>query len=594
MAASDGSPPAGARRADALRRVLRGHAGILLVTIAAIGPLFANLGAGTLWSDEADTAVFARTILESGVPRAWDGTTFTDSDSGKRIAPNLVLVGTPWVPYYVTAASLGLFGETSLAARLPFALAGLATLPLLYLLVLRVAQDRRVALVASVLLLLSVQFLIYARQCRHYALNMLLSVALLLSFVRLERPRVDPLFVAIAVLLYHCHPLPAAAALAALGGLTLVHPAFRAARRGFWFSLPPVLALTLPWAFVARQGWQENSSFPGSLAELLPRLQQFAYEAGTAIPFLGWLVLAPIAARRLRAGDRAFLSLAFAVFGSYALLTPLVQSTYQLWGYGLRYSCALFPLAAATTAILVSRAGARALQIALVAAFALTHVPAYCLPWLVVAPRGAPEEPPAPVRAVLHVPGRLVHKLLSTELLAFAHELVDWSPCTDSRLIAFLRKNARSSDVVVTNYAWEPLYFHTGLPQGYKVLESYPIYAAAKAAGLPDYVFRPDDARWVVWRMPWEGYQGYEWRDVVARLRASGATLERVTTFRETVFENRENLHFRRFPGTGYLYPRSVGRPAYGGTPRAQVIRVGPSNEAAASDAAGGHAPDLP
>ncbi len=583
MAASDVSSPAGARRASAPRRDAHGHAGIFLVALAALVPLFANLGAGPLWSDEADTAVFARTILQSGLPSAWDGTTFTDSDSGKRIAPNLVLVGTPWVPYYVTAASLAIFGETSFAARLPFALAGLATLPLLYLLVLRVTQDRRAALFAGVLLLFTVQFLIYARQCRHYALNMLLSVALLLAFFRLERRRVDPLFVAIGVLLYHCHPLPAAATLTALGGLTLVHPAFRAARKGFWLSLPVVLALTLPWALVARQGWQENSSLPGSFGELLPRLVQLAYETSAAIPFLGWLALAPFAARRLRAGDRVFLSLGLALLGSYTLLTPLVQSTYQLWEYGLRYSCALFPLAAATTALLVARAsaGSRTLGIALIAVFALTQVPANFVPWLLVAPRPPPAEPPRPVRAVLHVPDRLVDKLLRTELLAFAHELVDWSPGTDSRLIAFLRANARRGDVVVTNYAWEPLYFHTGLPQGYKVLESYPISAAAKAAGLPAYVFRPDDARWLIWRLPWEGYQGYQWDDVTARLAASGATLERVTTFPETVFENRENLHFRRFPVVGYLYPRSVGRPAFGATPPAQVFRVRRARKAA-------------
>ena len=99
-------------------------------------------------------------------------------------------------------------------------------------------------------------------------------------------------------------------------------------------------------------------------------------------------------------------------------------------------------------------------------------------------------------------------------------------------------------------------------------------YRAARAAGLPDYVFRPDAARWVVWRAAWEGYQGYEWRDVAGRLAASGATLERVATVPESVFENRENLHFRRFPGLGYLYPRSVGRPAYGLAAPAQIYRV--------------------
>ena len=559
---------------------MRRHRGILVVALVALLPLFANLGGAALWSDEGDTAVFARTILQRGVPSAWDGTTFTESDRGARIGPDLVMVGTPWLPYYATALSLALFGETSFAARLPFALAGLATLPLLYLLVLRTTQDRRTAVIASVLLLLSVQFLVYARQSRHYAFNMMLSVALLLAFFRLGRGRVDALFVAIAVLLYHCHPLPAFATLGALGVLAVAHPAFRSQRRGFLLSLVPVLALTLPWALISARGWQENSRLLLDASEILPRLQQFAYESGAAIPWLGWLLLAPFAARRLREGDRVLLTLALAVVGAYAVLTPLLQSTYQLWDYGLRYSCALFPLASATTAVLVARAagGRRALELAIVLVFALTHVPANLVPWLIVAPRTRPANPPRRVHASLHFPGSLVDKIARTELYGFARELVETSPGTDSFVIAFLREHARSGDVVVTNYAWEPLYFHTGLPQGYKILESYPIRAAALEAGLPDYVFRPESARWLVWRAPWEGYQDYTWRDVFGRLAASGATLEQVATLPETVFENRENLHFRRFPGLGYLYPRSVGRAAYGLAAPAQIYRVRPGS----------------
>ena len=62
---------------------------------------------------------------------------------------------------------------------------------------------------------------------------------------------------------------------------------------------------------------------------------------------------------------------------------------------------------------------------------------------------------------------------------------------------------------MITNYAWDPLTFHVGLPQALKILESYPIYADARRAGLPDYVFGVEGARWLVWRWIWEGYQGY-------------------------------------------------------------------------------------
>ncbi len=567
-------------RATAVRALARTHRAILVIALVALFPLFANLGAGTLWADEADTAVFARSILKTGLPTAWDGTTFTDSDSGRRLAPNLVLVGTPWVPYYVTAASFALFGETTFAARLPFALAGLATLVLLYALVLRLTGDRLAALLSSALLLGNVQFLIYVRQCRHYALNMLLSVGMLFAFQRLERRRPDPLFIVLAVLLYHCHPMPAGVTLAVLGGLTLL-PSFRAARWGFWLSFPVILLLTAPWVLLAAQGWGENSRALAVASDYIPRFVQFFYEASVAVPFVGLLVLAPFAARHLDARARRFLTLAIAVLAGYAILAPLAQSTLQLWEYGLRYSNAFLPLGAAVTGLLIACAarGKHLLAIGIAALFAFTHLPGSTALWVLAPLRPAPEERPAEPRSALHTPVRTIDTILRTELPAFARELFSWSPGTDARIIGFLDQNAKAGDIVVTNYAWEPLYFHTRLPQGYKVMPEHSIYAAAQAAGLPAYVFRPEDARWLVWRAPWEDYQGYKWADVAARLRAAGGTLQPVASFQETVWENRENLHFRRFPVVGYLYPRAVET----GYPAARIWRVDHVGGAAAN-----------
>jgi hypothetical protein len=221
---------------------------------------------------------------------------------------------------------------------------------------------------------------------------------------------------------------------------------------------------------------------------------------------------------------------------------------------------ALLPIGAAVTGLLVARAAAgRSLPaVALAALFALTHLPGSLALWMLLQPTPPPEERPAQPRASLHRPAGKLDEIFRTELAAYARELVEWRPGTDARIIAFLRANARPGDRVVTNYAWEPLYFHTRLPQAYKVLEGYPIRAAAQAQGLPDYVFGPEGARWLVWRMPWEGYQGYRLADVSARLEAAGATLRQVASFPETTWENRENLHFRRFPGVGDLYPASV------------------------------------
>src|SRR6266404_7301799 len=79
--------------------------GLLLVLV--------NLGKDYLWADEGDTAVLAANITKDGVPSAWDGVTFVDSDRGARLSHNLVMVTNPWLQYYVTAASFLTFGQNT-------------------------------------------------------------------------------------------------------------------------------------------------------------------------------------------------------------------------------------------------------------------------------------------------------------------------------------------------------------------------------------------------------------------------------------------------------------------------------------------------
>src|SRR5439155_8275560 len=154
---------------DALT-TLRRHWPFMLVAIIGAGLIFTNLGSGYLWADEGDTAVLASNILKFGVPKAWDGVTFVDSDFGARENDQLVMVSSPWVQYYVAAASFLLFGENTLAARLPFALAGWMSILLAYFIVWRITANRWAAFCTAALLASSVQFLLYSRQSRYYSL----------------------------------------------------------------------------------------------------------------------------------------------------------------------------------------------------------------------------------------------------------------------------------------------------------------------------------------------------------------------------------------------------------------------------------------
>src|SRR5438309_6153653 len=161
---------------------LRQHWPFAIVALISAVFIFTNLGRDYLWEDEGDSAVLASNILKFGVPKAWDGAAFLDSDHGARLNSNLVMVLHPWVPYYLTAGSFLIFGQNTFAARLPFALAGWLSILVSYLFVWRITASRASAFCAAVSLVLSVQFLLYARQCRYYTLNMVLICGLLWSF----------------------------------------------------------------------------------------------------------------------------------------------------------------------------------------------------------------------------------------------------------------------------------------------------------------------------------------------------------------------------------------------------------------------------
>ena len=262
------------------------------VTVAVLGLaiLLTNLGADYLWADEGDTAVLASSIVKFGIPKAWDGVTFTDSDLGARENQQLVMVSTPCVQYYVAAASFLLFGENTFAARLPFALAGWFTVLLGYRLIRRLTGDWKAAFCGALLVLGSVQFLLYARAARYYALSMLFSCWLISIFFRMKSARDSILFAAVAILLFHTHPV-GTAILAALAVLTLTYSPFSGQRRWFWFACVPVFLFTVPWFFYARLGYTQMSTPLRAAGEFFARIIQYLFETASVTPLIGIIAL---------------------------------------------------------------------------------------------------------------------------------------------------------------------------------------------------------------------------------------------------------------------------------------------------------------
>jgi len=156
----------------------------------------------------------------------------------------------------------------------------------------------------------------------------------------------------------------------------------------------------------------------------------------------------------------------------------------------------------------------------------------------------------------VHVPQRIIDGLFAAGPLLFIRDFFRSNPGTLAASCEFLRKNAKPSDVVITNYESEPLYFHTRLPKGMKIMKQDSIYQIAQGQHLPDYVFGVEHARWVIWRFNWDDYLGIRWADVEHRLLSEGAKIREAAQIEETAWENRENIHFHRFAGHTYLFPQ--------------------------------------
>lgn len=189
-----------------------------------------GLGASALWQDEAETAVLARRVQSYGVPRVDDGVNLVSQNQGRDADAAGRWNYSPWLAFYLAAASMAVLGPTAFAARLPFSLCALAALVLLFRLSRRWSGSDGVAAGAVALTSLSVPWLLHARQCRWYGPGALFSLCLWWAYeewlARAPRARLK-LALASAALFYTNFLVFFAAA----GGLALHFLAARARQR---------------------------------------------------------------------------------------------------------------------------------------------------------------------------------------------------------------------------------------------------------------------------------------------------------------------------------------------------------------------------
>ena len=334
------------------------HLGLASVLALSAGALLWNLAGPILWQDEAQSALIARTVVETGLPRGTDGLNFFSQEQGAEYAQNHLWRWHTWLPFYLVAGSYKLFGESTFSGRFPGALLGWISICLTYRLGVELWRDRRSALLGAAVLSICVGFLLLSRQCRYYSASICFTLISVWGYWRLMRSERwgHPLLIAGMTLLFQTHYVYTGIC----GAAFIAHCAvFRRERwKPLVISAAAVVLLALPWVIWFMQ-MKYGSRYGGrtfhlmnSWDDLARFIQQIALEL---VPWLLWPI--PFMIRHFRqkyaiepATSSSQITEANALIGiliaaHMLLLAPIVPFAF------FRYLAPIVPL----TAMLVGR-----------------------------------------------------------------------------------------------------------------------------------------------------------------------------------------------------------------------------------------------
>jgi hypothetical protein len=177
------------------------------------------------WDDEAFVGIMAKNFLKTGTLTAWDGRNLAAYVDGHELTNDLISINPP-LDNLVAAVSFRIFGASSWAGRLPFALFGLASI-IMFSLILRQDTEKDPWLWFYVLgsYAYSLGFLLNVRQCRYYALSLFFSLLTLFLYRQCVDRKNVLYFISLAVsavLLFYSNFLVAFAFLCSIGLLHLL------------------------------------------------------------------------------------------------------------------------------------------------------------------------------------------------------------------------------------------------------------------------------------------------------------------------------------------------------------------------------------
>jgi hypothetical protein len=268
---------------------------IILVTLIAAILFMANLGNHYLWQDEAQTALIGETILNHGLPLGYDGKNFFSQEEGAEYGTNFIWRWHTWLQFYLPAVFFWIFGVNTFAARLPFVLFAIATVPLIYYFSRFLWKSDRAGLLAAILLTINVPFILLGRQCRYYSLSSFFCLAALYGYVRIleDKKYSQIVFILSATFLFHSLYIYCATLLAAI----LLHCLFfyRSKLFAVLKASLVILIINVPW-IIWFSGINYGSQYPMPFSRSFDLIFSFLYSYTAQIftyifPFFFILIL---------------------------------------------------------------------------------------------------------------------------------------------------------------------------------------------------------------------------------------------------------------------------------------------------------------
>jgi hypothetical protein len=490
---------------------------VIVACIAAVMFLW-RLGSPCLWQDEAATAVLAQRMLKFGRPLAYDGVNLitgdhyaaedpttigqrtTDPQSSIRFyarrgdfKPDTTWQWQPWGQFVAAALGFKILGPTTFAARLPFAVASIATVLVLYWFTLAYFESSQMALLAAIFLVTNAYWILHGRQCRYYALSSLFLMLTLAGYAhwQFQKRWGAVAFIAAA----WCWFQVDYGTVWPILGVLFVDAII--AQRDKWWR--PVLvglvlsALIVPFIFYY-QMWGRLSVPTGTWKERFVRNVFNINEFVVPFVVLGGVGLLLIYGwRKWGSAERRIIIVAYAAI---VMLLFWVQSVTV--APFLRYVIVVSPMSCLLVAWLLVRGGAHMRVFTWIGAALLI-----CTPWLSLP---------------LHVmrPATLRHAtVLRPELRLLGKSLFGHPSDPNKPVIEWLAQNTKPDDEILINYEDIPLMFY--LPNPIRGgIAAFRVEDDAKRP--PDFVVLRHSVDFVHWPVYLREIDRYQWEAASLRV----------------------------------------------------------------------------